>query len=426
MRVSEALLRPDVLTNETWVCPPLFLCRHRYSKWNDVCKDVPLDVAKFLVYKDAELAKLYGNARIPIETLYEAYMAGKVDVKGDVLAALYQRQKFSNFQLTPNHFKFLLTKLIPEGINHSRSQDKEQVTEHYDRGNDFYNWFLGPMMVYTSGIFEGNADETLEQAQTRKLELICRKLQLRPGEKLLDIGCGWGTLVRYAAAKHGVDATGVTLAKEQVAWATDKIKQDGTGNTARCLVMDYRDVPSQDKFDKISCVEMSEHVGIWKYGTFLDQIRDSMHDDGIFYMQVAGLRRAWQFEDLQWGIFMGTYVFPGADASTPLAWYIWQFEGAGFEVSSIDNIGIHYSATLKRWYDNWQSNEKAIVKKYGDTWFRKWSWFLAWSVIASEQGSATCWQIVAHKNTNTFDRKRYIQQRNRIWAAIDVGAPFSK
>ena len=113
---------------------------------------------------------------------------------------------------------------------------------------------------------------------------------------------------------------------------------------------------------------------------------------------------------------MGTYVFPGADASCPLAWVVWQLEGAGLEVSSVDNIGIHYSATLKRWYDNWISNKDKIVKKYSEHWFRKWSWFLAWAVIASEQGSATCYQIVAHKNNNAFDRKRFIANRSKLWA----------
>ena len=148
---------------------------------------------------------------------------------------------------------------------------------------------------------------------------------------------------------------------------------------------------------------------------FFTQIQDLLEDDGLFYLQIAGLRRAWQFEDLNWGIFMGTYVFPGADASCPLAWVVWQLEGAGLEISSIDNIGIHYSATLKRWYDNWISNRDKIVKKYGEQWFRKWSWFLAWAVIAAEQGSAACYQIVAHKNTIAFDRKRFIANRSNIW-----------
>ena len=192
-----------------------------------------------------------------------------------------------------------------------------------------------------------------------------------------------------------------------------------TENHCQILCCDYRDVPkltSNKVYNKITCVEMSEHVGVWKYNAFLKQVSEQLQDDGIFYLQIAGLRRAWQFEDLLWGVFMGTYVFPGADASCPLAWNIWQLEGAGFEVSSVDNIGIHYSATLKRWYDNWVKNEAAISKKYKPEMFRKWRWFLAWAVIASEQGSATCWQIVAHKNTCAWDRKRLIQERSKIWA----------
>lgn len=409
-----------------WVFLPLLTLALFFAGWlgfmwfmsrqNDPCEKVELDIDSYIVYKDAALKAEYSNKRIPIDALYEAYFVGKVDFKDDLLQALYKRQHYTNFPITETHIKFLLGKLIPEGLNHSRSQDKEQVTEHYDRGNDFYEWFLGPMMVYTSGIFHDDAQETLEQAQTNKLELICRKLQLRKGERLLDIGCGWGTLVRYAAEKFGADATGVTIAKEQVAFATEKIAKEGLSNSARLLKMDYRDIPADQKYHKISCVEMSEHVGVWKYSTFMNQVRDLLEDDGIFYLQIAGLRRAWQFEDLLWGIFMGTYVFPGADASTPLAFVIWQLEGAGFEVQSVDNVGIHYSATLCRWYNNWVKNEKAVVKKYGDVWFRKWRWFLAWAVVASEQGSATCWQIAAHKNTSTWDRKRLIAERKNIWA----------
>lgn len=385
------------------------------SLFFDVSNKVPFNVDDHIEYKDAALKKDYGNRRIPIETLYEAYFVGKVDFKGDLLEHLYDRQAYANFNMTQTHIKFLYTKLIPEGFSHSMQQDKEQVTEHYDRGNDFYRAFLGPMMVYTSGIFHGTAEETLEEAQTNKLEVICRKLQLREGEHVLDLGCGWGTLVRYMANKYKADATGCTLAKEQTKWANDLIKTEGIENNARILCMDYRDVPFK-KYHKITCVEMSEHVGVWKYNAFLNQVSSMLQDDGIFYLQIAGLRRAWQFEDLLWGVFMGTYVFPGADASCPLSWNVWQLEGAGFEVSSVDNIGIHYSATLKRWYDNWKSNEVPMSQKYGVPMYRKWLWFLAWAVIASEQGSATCWQIVAHKNTCAWDRKRLIEHRNEIWA----------
>ena len=251
---------------------PIFMCSMIAASYIfDVCSKDILDINTYIVYNDETLKTLYSNSRIPIETLLEAYMVSKVDFKIDLLQALYQRQKFSNFTLTMNHVKFFFGKLIPEGLNHSLAQDKEQVTEHYDRGNDFYNWFLGETMIYTSGIFHGDANESLEEAQNNKLELICRKLDLKEGEKLLDIGCGWGTLARYAAKNYKVDATGVTLAKEQKKWADERIKSDKTEKNCRIYPMDYRDIPAA-KYNKISCVEMSEHVGVWKYNTFLHQV----------------------------------------------------------------------------------------------------------------------------------------------------------
>jgi cyclopropane fatty-acyl-phospholipid synthase-like methyltransferase len=163
------------------------------------------------------------------------------------------------------------------------------------------------------------------------------------------------------------------------------------------------------RYDKITCLEMAEHVGVKNFQAFLRQVYDLLEDDGIFFLQIAGLRRAWQYEDLLWGLFMGKYVFPGADASCPLGWVIDQVEAAGFEVHSSETIGIHYSATIQHWYNNWNKPEhKAhIVQTYGEKWWRKWAWFLGWSVISPEHGCATCYQIVLHKNTQAFDRKRH-------------------
>ena len=140
-------------------------------------------------------------------------------------------------------------------------------------------------------------------------------------------------------------------------------------------------------------------------------VRERLEDDGIFYLQIAGLRRAWQFEDLIWGLFMNKYIFPGADASCPLSWYIAQCEAEGFEIRSVETIGIHYSKTLHHWYKNWKCNESDVLAKYGEYWYRLWSVFLSWSVIASGQGSATCYQIVMHKNTSSYDRKKFIGNR---------------
>ena len=375
-----------------------------------VAARTPLDQS-VIKFQDRSFERAWKGRKVPVEALYEAYFNEKVDINGDLLAALYKRYDFADFVITASHFKFFLLQLIPELLTHSRVQDTSQVREHYDRGNDFYHSFLGETMIYTSGIFN-DFEETLEQAQVNKLDLVMNKIHLKKGEKLLDIGCGWGTLTVHAASKYGADVTGVTLAKEQTEWANDKIKKAGVTKNARILCMDYRDIPKA-KYNKITCLEMAEHVGVKLFQSFMRQVYDMLEDDGVFYLQIAGLRRSFQYEDLVWGLFMGKYVFPGADASCPLAWVIHQAEGAGFEVHGVETIGIHYSATIKRWYDNWQKNKDYIINKYGVHWFRKWSWFLAWSTIVAEQGSATCYQIVLHKNLRSFNRNRYIGERRR-------------
>lgn len=251
--------------------------------------------------------------------------------------------------------------------------DEEQVRDHYDRGDDFYAWFLGPRMIYTSGIISDiNDEESLEQLQDNKLAIVCEKIGLKKGEKLLDLGCGWGTLARFASVNYGAKATGITLGRNQTAWGNNALRKVGvTEEQSNILCMDYRDTPvPAGGYDKITCLEMAEHVGVRHFGKFLKQVYDMLDDDGVFFLQIAGLRKSWQYEDLIWGLFMNKYVFPGADASTPLGWFIDKLEGAGFEVKSSDTIGVHYSATLWRWYRNWMANKDKVEAKYGKRWFR--------------------------------------------------------
>lgn len=272
-------------------------------------------------------------------------------------------------------------------------------------------------MIYTSGIWH-EINDTLEQAQINKMELIAQKMHTKPGETHLDLGCGWGTFINYMAKKYGTKSYGVTLGLNQTAYQQQTAKVEGVADKAQALCMDYRDVVTHPvtkdiKFDKISCLEMSEHVGVKNYPAFVQQVKGMLKDDGLFYLQIAGLRRAWQIEDFNWGLFMGKYVFPGADASCPLHWVIEQLESGGFEIHSVETIGIHYSATIFNWYRNWQrpAVKEAITAKYGVRMYRLWNWFLAWSVISPEQGTATCFQIVAHKNTKRFNRKQFIAER---------------
>ncbi|KAI9144365.1 S-adenosyl-L-methionine-dependent methyltransferase [Paraphysoderma sedebokerense] len=357
---------------------------------------------EYMEIKDPELrAKYHGYTKIPIETAFEAYFDGKLDFKGDIFEVFERRYDWASFNFTASHVKFFLTQWIPETIWHSRKQDADQVREHYDRGDDFYAGFLGPRMIYTSGnISNPDKRESLEELQDNKLELVSKLMKFKPGDRHLDIGCGWGTLAVHAAKNYGTQSTGVTLGRNQTEFGSRRAKENGVENNVNILCMDYRDIPKQ-KFDKITCLEMAEHVGVRKFQDFLVQVREMMEDDGLFYLQIAGLR---SFEDFNWGLFMAKYIFPGADASCPLNWVINQLEYAGFEVQTMDTIGVHYSATIERWYRNWQFNRARLAERYDERWIRVWEIFLAWSSIIARQGSATCYQIVAHKNTNKFNR----------------------
>jgi cyclopropane fatty-acyl-phospholipid synthase-like methyltransferase len=365
-------------------------------------------VEHYLTFKKPEdQAKYYGKNKIPMETFHEKYFDGEVDFNGDCLEVMEYRHDWASFRFTYGLIKFFLTGMIPEVIMHTRSQDEEQVRDHYDRGDDFYGWFLGPRMIYTSGIISDiNTEESLEQLQDNKLAIVCEKIALKAGEKLLDIGCGWGTLARFASVNFGAKATGITLGRNQTAWGNGALRKAGIPeDQSKILCMDYRDIPvPEGGYNKITCLEMAEHVGVRHFHSFLKQVHDMLDDDGIFFLQIAGLRKTWQYEDLIWGLFMNKYVFPGADASTPLGFFVDRLEGAGFEVKSIDTIGVHYSATLWRWYRNWMANRDKVEAKYGKRWFRIWEYFLAYSTIISRQGSATCYQIVLHKNINSFHR----------------------
>jgi cyclopropane fatty-acyl-phospholipid synthase-like methyltransferase len=291
-------------------------------------------------------------------------------------------------------------------ITHSQKADTAEVRDVYDRGNDFYAWFLGPRMIYTSAIYQSDK-ETLEEAQDRKLDMVCTKTHMKPGMQHLDIGCGWGTLICHAAKNYGTVSTGITLAREQQKWLQEvNAPNYGVEGQVDILCMDYRDIPEK-KYDVITCLEMAEHVGIKNFQAFLLQVKHMLADDGFFYMQIAGLRRAWQYEDLIWGLFMGTYIFPAADASCPLGFVTTQCERAGFEVRTVENCGVHYSLTLNAWYNNWMKNKDLVVAKYGNWWFRLWVIFLAWSVIIASQGSSTVFMVTLHKNTSRFERKGY-------------------
>jgi len=362
------------------------------------------DWTEYLEIKDKAMKKKYHGKKIPMDIMYEAYMHQKIDMKQDVYETLLRRNELFTFNFSLKYsLRWFMGTFLGQNVDHSQSSDKEEVQPVYDRGNDFYNWFLGSTMIYTSGIFESQKDN-LEKAQMRKLNMVCNNVHMKQGDEHLDIGCGWGTLLRFAAKEFGATSTGITLAQNQKEYHEAECKkwnEDPTNKkkikNANSHVLDYRLLQAK-KYDCITCLEMAEHVGIKNFQKFLLQVRSLLKDSGLFYLQIAGLRRTWQYEDLVWGIFMGQYIFPAADASCPIGWVTTQLERAGFEVHRVENCGVHYSLTIKAWYNNWMKNKDQVIEKYGQYWFRMWAIFLAWSAIIAAQGSSTVFMITSHIN----------------------------
>jgi cyclopropane fatty-acyl-phospholipid synthase-like methyltransferase len=367
-----------------------------------------------VVFNDKKLAARYAAGKIPMTTLFEAYLDGDVDIP-DMDAFLDARASIVNYTLTKHHAEFLFTRFIPEVAIHSKSQDERIVREHYDRGDDFFEAFLGDRMVYTAGWFR-DENESLEQGQDNKMDLVCRKLMVRPGDEMLDIGCGWGTLALHAAKNYGAKSTGITISKNQTAFGNARIQKAGLADRARIECLDYREIPRR-QFDRIASLEMVEHVGVKNLSKYCSLVYDLLKDDGFFFLQFCGLRRGagqgvpvigLRPEDLIWGLFMNKYIFPGADASLPLSDMVKALEKAGFDIQSAENVSIHYSMTIRRWHQNWQKHRDTIVRSYGERWYRLWHLFLAWSWRIGAQGNAACFQVVAHKNLDSFDRKVFV------------------
>ena len=291
-------------------------------------------IESYLTFKDtADKQKYSGRSKIPIQTFGEMYVDEKVDVNGDILDILEYRHDWSNFAFTWSLIKFIIGTFFRDVLSHSRDMDMEQIRPNYDNGNDHYAYFLGPRMIYTCGVISDiTREETLEELQDNKMAVVCEKLNLKEGDRMLDIGCGWGTLAKFASLNYGAKVTGVTIAEKGCAYATDALRSAGiTEEQSNILCMDYRDIPKQ-KFNAITNLEMGEHVGLLKLTTFFRQCYDMLEDDGSMYVQLSGLRQAWQYEDFIWGLYLNKWIFRGADASTPLWNYIRSLEMAGFEV----------------------------------------------------------------------------------------------
>jgi cyclopropane fatty-acyl-phospholipid synthase-like methyltransferase len=404
----------------------VFVQSQTYGEHSQGLETVEVNKKEFLTFNDKAFEKEYSGQKIPIETAIEAFQDGKIDfkLKGNkdltVLETMRRRYSIFKFSFTRDHLRSIFQDLLKRVWKHDSNADKADVSDVYNRGNDFYGWFLCEKMLYSVGIWESSDDAQFEdkktmaaainKAQDRKLDKICGELaMMRPGMEHLDLGCGWGALVLHATGKYKVHSTGITLSQEQANFIASKTPKDNKNIDIKVLnAWDWlaQKVEEGVKYDVITCLEMSEHIGVRDYQKFCHAVRSVLKDDGIFYLQIAGLRRNWQYEDLIWGMFMNRYVFPGADASCPLYWDVEQLERSGFEIRSIENNGVHYGLTIRAWYHNWVWNKDVVVAKYGEKAWRNWSIFLSWSYLIAMQGSSTVYMIAMTKNFPCDARSR--------------------
>jgi cyclopropane-fatty-acyl-phospholipid synthase len=278
-----------------------------------------------------------------------------------------------------------------EGLRHNKKRDADAIHHHYDVSNRFYELVLGPSMTYTCAVYP-SLDATLEEAQFEKYDLIARKLDLQPGQRLLDIGCGWGGMVRHAAKHYGVKVLGVTLSREQATWAQEEIKRQGLDHLAEVRFMDYRDVTETD-FDAISSIGLTEHIGVRNYGAYFGFLHDHLKVGGRLLNHCITRPHN---STLSTGAFIDRYVFPDGEL-TGVGRITVAAQDAGLEVRHVENLREHYAMTLKGWCDNLVEHWDEALGEVSLGRAKVWGIYMAGSRLAFERNEIELHHVLAVK-----------------------------
>lgn len=278
------------------------------------------------------------------------------------------------------------------GIAHTRRRDKAAIAHHYDVGNDFYALLLGPSMVYSCAVWP-EKDTTLEAAQYAKLDLVCRKLSLRAGQRLLDVGCGWGSMALHAAEHYGVHATGITLSAEQAAFARKRVAEAGLTGRIDIRVQDYRDV-TDGPYDAISSIGMAEHVGSERYLEYARTLYGLLRPGGRLLNHQIARRPMRDEEAYRIDEFIDRYVFPDGELS-PVGATVARLEEAGFEVRDVEALREHYARTLRAWVTNLEAHWDEAARATTAGRARVWQLYMAASALSFERNRIGVNQVLA-------------------------------
>ncbi|HEY3976331.1 MAG TPA: class I SAM-dependent methyltransferase [Streptosporangiaceae bacterium] len=347
--------------------------------------------------------------------LARAYVAGHLDVVGDMYLALARMVSAQRMEWTKAEQLRLLGDLggprllwprmepPPQevrvnsrwrlGRRHSKQRDANAISHHYDVSNTFYEWVLGPSMAYTCACYP-RADATLEEAQANKFELVSRKLALKPGMRLLDVGCGWGGMVMHAAREHGVKALGVTLSAEQASWAQRAIKEAGLSDLAEVRHMDYRDV-AESEFDAVSSIGLTEHIGKAELPGYFSFLYGKLRPRGRLLNHCI-TRPDNQSPNVVKDGFINRYVFPDGELEGP-GYLASLIQDTGFELRHQENLREHYAMTLAGWCANLDDHWDEAVAEVGEGTARVWRLYMAGSRLGFERNQIQLHQILGVK-----------------------------
>jgi cyclopropane-fatty-acyl-phospholipid synthase len=347
--------------------------------------------------------------------LARAYVSGHLDVDGDMYTALARMAKAQTMNIDLSERlrmlrelggpKLLYPRLAPPpqevpvasrwaiGKRHSKGRDANAISHHYDVSNRFYEWVLGPSMAYTCACYP-TADASLEEAQEHKFDLVARKLGLRPGMRLLDVGCGWGGMVMHAAREYGVKALGVTLSDQQAAWAQRAIEDAGLSGLAEVRHLDYRDVEGTG-FDAVSSIGLTEHIGKRQLPGYFSFLLGKLRPGGRLLNHC--ITRPDNSEPAaRKGGFINRYVFPDGELEGP-GYLISLMHDAGFEVRHEENLREHYAMTLAGWCANLDAHWDEAVAEVGQGTARVWRLYMAGSRLGFEQNQIQLHQVLCAK-----------------------------
>ncbi|MDP2396755.1 MAG: cyclopropane-fatty-acyl-phospholipid synthase family protein [Burkholderiales bacterium] len=327
-----------------------------------------------------------------LEKLGEAFVEGDIQVEGPIHEVFRIGESLAR-QATGDGGR-----RRARGRQHTRTRDRRAIEYHYDVSNDFYALFLDRSMVYSCAYYRSEA-ASLEQAQEAKLDHILRKLALRPGDRLLDIGCGWGALVMRAAQHHGVQATGVTLSSRQLEYARERIRAAGLGDRCRVELLDYRDL--EGEYDGITSVGMFEHVGLQHLPEYFAKIRSLLTADGrVLNHGITSSDTEARWMPLGAGEFIDRYVFPEGEL-THVSQVLHDMSGAGLEVVDVESLRRHYARTCREWADRLEAARERAEAIAGGRRARIWQIYLAGCAYGFAEGWINLYQVLACRADNT-------------------------